>query len=130
MIPELHLSLVSGPEHGDALADGGGVVMGKGDGIPVVVRPDALPHRIRVHEGVVRRKEKLLRDRDSEFSDRLRPVLEIINVDAQNTVDNEVRRDGYVRALLRHTEKTSRHGIPVKSFKKKLIIPLLNHCKE
>jgi len=28
MIPELHLSLVSGPEHGDALADGGGVVMG------------------------------------------------------------------------------------------------------
>ena len=85
MIPELHLSLVGGPEHGDALADGGGVVMGKGDGIPVVVRPDALPHRIRVHEGVVRRKEKLLCDGNGEFSDRLRPVLEIINIDAQNT---------------------------------------------
>ena len=63
---------------------------------------DAGLHRSRVHKRIVGGQKELFRDLDGKAADRFGPLGEIFKIDAQDTIDDEIGCNGYVRAFMRH----------------------------
>ncbi len=99
---EVALGLVGRPEHGDALADGGGVVVGQGEGFSFIPLADALAYRIGVDERIVGYQKQLFRDLDGQPADGFRPFFKVVPVDTQDAVDDVFGRNGYMGAFMGH----------------------------
>ena len=100
--PELGFRLIGGPEHGDALADGRGVIVGQGHGFPLEALAHAAAHGVGVDKGVVGHQEKFLGDGNGEIAHGFRPFREVVDIDLQDAVDHIIGRNGNMRTLMGH----------------------------
>ncbi len=90
------------PEQGDALADAVCVVVGQGKDLALETRRHTRLDRIRVHKRIVGHQKKFFGDLNGKTPHRLRPLREILKVDAQNAVDDKIGGNGNMRAFMRH----------------------------
>ena len=74
-------------------------------------RANARFHRFRVDERVVHDEKQFFRDFDGEMAHGFRPILELVEVDAQDPVDDEIRGNGDVRAFMGHGRALSRVAV-------------------
>ncbi len=100
--PELSLRLVGGPEHGDALADGRGVIVGQSHGFPLKALAHAAAHGVGVDEGIIRHQKELLGDGNGQIAHGFGPFREIVDIDLQDAVHHIVGRNGNMRTLMGH----------------------------
>ncbi len=101
-IAEGHFGLVCTPEHGDAFTDARGVMVGESRFFALEPGAHAGLHGLGVDERIVDDEEKLFRDLDGNLAHGLRPVLELVEVDAEHTVDHEVGGNGNMGTFVRH----------------------------
>ena len=94
--------LVGGPEHGYAFTDGRCIVVGQRNGIALIVLVHAAANGIRINKRIVGSQKQLFCYGNGKLAHRLRPGLKVINIDAQDTVDDIIRRNRDMRAFLRH----------------------------
>ena len=102
LLAEGKLGLMGAPEHGDAFADGRGVLMRQGLRFALVTLIHALPHRRRGDEGIVGHEEQLLGKLYGKLAHALRPAFELVEIDAQDTVDHVLGRDGNMGPFMGH----------------------------
>ena len=102
LLAEDELCLVGTPEHGDAFTYGRSVLMRQRLGFALIALVHALPHRRGGNEGVVGHEEKLFGKFDGKLTHTLRPAFELIEIDAQDTVDHILCRNGNMRPFVGH----------------------------
>ena len=91
LFAEAAFGLVSGPEHGDAFADGVGEIVGQGHGFPFEAGVHAVAHGLHVDEGVVGHQEQFFGNGNGQMPHRLGPLREVVDIDTQDAVDHIVR---------------------------------------
>ena len=94
--------LVGRPEHGQAFADGRGVIVRQGDRFLVIAFAHAGAHGFRIDKGVVGHQKKFFGYGDGQVAHRFGPFCKVINIDAQNPVHHIVGRNGDMRTLVGH----------------------------
>ena len=72
LFAEAAFGLVGGPEHGDALADGVGEIMGQGHGFPFEAGVHAVAHGLHVDEGIVGHQEQFFGNGNGQMPHRTR----------------------------------------------------------
>ena len=101
-LAEIRFRLVGGPEHGDAFADGGGIIVRQRQRLALEAFADAGPHRIGVDEGIVGYQKEFFGNGDGQMAHGFRPLFKVADIDAQNTVDDIIGRYGDMRSLVGH----------------------------